>query len=204
MSHIRSNTSSSKSSLKYSKRLIAVGVLASAALPFTTAGAAVVVVQPNLFQSSGSGFFSFNPTASDFVATYDESYDCGMRNCGLNLLSFNTTDFNWASSILDEGSIVDNSQAFSSDSSRFLTIPTDGNVVSVGYRLANQGSANDENYFGFVQVTGNGSNNFTIDTYSYQTSPNTGILINAVPEPSSVLLSLVGMSSLILRRRRIA
>ncbi|RYD33467.1 MAG: hypothetical protein EOP85_20755 [Verrucomicrobiaceae bacterium] len=193
------NTPASAPRLKYSKRLATVGAASAALMTLGTASAAVSVVDVNLFQAYGSGFFSFSPLGSAFTGTYDTSYTAGMRNCGLNLLNFNTTNFQWTSALLAAGSVVGSSQSYTA-SPGFLAYPADGQTVYAGYRVVNQGPSNDETYYGYVQVTGNPGSEFTIDSYSYESSANTAITV--VPEVSSFLLGTVGVGALALRRRR--
>ncbi|RYD30996.1 MAG: hypothetical protein EOP87_15560 [Verrucomicrobiaceae bacterium] len=194
------NTPASASRLKYSPRLATVGAASAALMTLGTASAAVSVVDVDLFQAYGAGFFSFSPSGSAFTGTYDPSYAAGIRNCGLNLLNFNTTNFQWTSNLLGAGSVVGSSQSFSGNASTFQPYPADEQTVFAGYRLVNQGPGNDETYYGYVQVTGNPANGFTIDSYSYESTPNTAITI--VPEISSLLLGTVGVGALALRRRR--
>jgi hypothetical protein len=194
------NTTDTTSRLKYSKRLAAVGAVSAAAMALSSASAAVSVVNVDLFQTYGGGFFSFSPLGSDFVASYNTSYMSGMRNCGFNLLNFNTSNFQWAAAFLPQGSVVDGSLSYSGNASVFLDYPSNGQVVYAGYRVVNQGPGNDQTHYGYVQATGNPAQNFTINFYAYETSPSMGIAI--VPEPSSLLLGAAGVGVVAMRRRR--
>jgi hypothetical protein len=186
--------------LKYSKRLAAAGaVSAAAALTLSSASAAVAVVGPELSLEPFVGFISFTPTGASWVDSYDTSYTGMIRNCGLNLLS-NNSNFQWTTGAIGHGTVVDDLQAYNASSSFFLAYPADGETVYVGYRLMNQGSGANETYYGFVQVTGSAGQNFEIDFYSYENSPNTGITV--VPEPSTTLLWVAGAGLAFTRRRR--
>lgn len=196
------NTPTPAPRLKYSKRLATVGAASAALMTLGTASAAVSIVNVDLFQPYGSGFFSFSAVGPSFTGTYDTSYTAGIRNCGLNLLNFSTSNFQWTSTLLGPGSVVGSSQSYSASPGTFLPYPADGQTVYAGYRLTNQGPGNDETYYGYIQVTGNPGDGFTVDTYTYESTANTAITV--VPEVSSFLLGAMGVGSLALRRRRSA
>jgi hypothetical protein len=181
--------------LKYSTRLAAAGAMCAATI---SASAAVTSVPTNVFQSEGSGFFSFNPLGNDFVADYNPNYTAGMRNCGLNLLNFNSSVFQWVPYLLSEGDVVGSSQQFTQNS-MFLSYLSGGEVKYAGYRV--QGAGN-ETYYGYVQLTGEVGDNFTIDAYRFESTPDTAITTSAVPEPSSIFFGISAVSVMTMRRRR--
>ena len=189
--------------LKYSSRLRSTGAAAGAlVLASGAASASVLVVNVGEFLPEGFGFLSFDPVGSSFVNAYDTGYTAGVRNCGFNLLHFGDADFEWADSILAAGITVDGSLSYSAAGS-FEMYPADGEVVFAGYRMNNQGTGNDETHYGYVKVTGFPDNGFQVDSYSYESSPNTAI-VTAVPEPSALLLGTFafGAAGLVRRRRQ--
>ena len=197
------NHPTSSSRLKYSKRLTAAGAASAAAiLTLGSASAAVSIVNVDtlLHPWSGNSYFSFSPTGSSFTPSFDNSYTAGIRNCGFNLMNFSTTNFQWTSALLTPGTVVGSSQSFSSNFNVFTPYPAEGAKAYAGYRLTNQGPGNDETHYGYVQVTGGPDDSFTVDYYSYESSPNTSITV--VPEVSSFLLGAAGVGTLALRRRR--
>lgn len=185
--------------LKYSKRLNQAAIVTAAA-GIGTASAAVQSVDLNVPTVFGGGFASFDPVSGDYEADYNTSYAAGIRNCGLNLLNFDTVNFQWAPTILIGGETVDSSLAFNSNASNSLAYPGDGETVHFGYRYMNQGPGNDETYYGYITVTGGPSSSFTVDTYRYEDSPGTSLTV--VPEPAALplLLGAAGMFGLIRRR----
>jgi len=185
--------------LKYSKRLAAAGAASAAALTMSTASAAIAVTDAGLNLPYGNGWMSFTPTGASWVPTFDNSYMGIIRNCGLNLVSTNS-NFQWTSGTISHGTMVDSLLTYGGTPNAFLPYPADGAEVYAGYRLLNQGAGGDETYYGYVQVTGGPGNSFVIDFYSYETSPNTGIV--AVPEPSTTLLWVAGAGLAFTRRRR--
>lgn len=187
--------------LKYSKRLAAAGaVSAAAALSLSSASAAVAVVGPELSLEPFVGFISFNPTGASWVGGYDTTYMASIRNCYVSLLS-NSPDLQWTAGSISHGTVVDDQLTYHSEiwSASFLH-PAEGESAYAGYRLMNQGVGGDETYYGYIQVTGGLEGHFTVDFYSYESSPNTGITV--VPEPSTTLLWVAGAGLAFTRRRR--
>lgn len=186
--------------LKYSKRLTAGAVCAAASATLGTASAAVSMVNVGSTPSFGSGWVSFNPLGSNFVTSYnDTSYMAGIRNCGLGLISFSTTNFQWASVLLTEGSVIGSSLSYTSPSN-YQSYPSVGATAYAGYRVVNQGPGSNETYYGYVKVTGVSANTFSVDSYFYETSPSTSVTV--VPEPSAAWLGLAGAGLLTWKRRR--
>jgi hypothetical protein len=66
----------------------------------------------------------------------------------------------------------------------------------LGFRF----NGDDGPQYGYVELDGRSSADFTVYSYAYQTEPNVPILTGQIPEPSAPLL-LVGSSVFLIRRR---
>jgi len=181
-------------------------------LSLGTASAAVTTVNTDLLMSFSSGdadAFAFVPNGSSYVAEYNTSpsFPGRIRYCGLELRSNTPGIFQWTDTFLSEGAIVDASDTFQ-DELWMMSFPAEGTTVYAGYRYLSSYTGEDPNYtYGYVSVTGNappeggGYNKFTLNSYTYESTENTGISIGAIPEPSAALLAFAG-AGLFFRRRR--
>ena len=75
---------------------------------------------------------------------------------------------------------------------------------AMGFQFVSDISGSPQVHYGYVDLRINGSpGNFTatVQDIYWETTPNTGIPINAVPEPSALALLAAGISGLALRRQ---
>ena len=91
-----------------------------------------------------------------------------------------------------------------------------GSGTEAANTAANQFTSATTAFFGFVLDPGtaaplygwakvilnNDGNPGVIESWAFESTPNTPILVNLVPEPSGVLLIAAGFAGLVLRRRR--
>jgi len=76
---------------------------------------------------------------------------------------------------------------------------------AMGFQFISSVSGSAQTHFGYVDLQVNGTpGNFsvTVSDIYWETSPNTGIQITAVPEPSSLALLAAGIAGLAVRRAR--
>jgi len=196
---------SSTPSLKYSKRIAALGAASAAVLSLGTASAAVSTVEVGVNVTSSSASFNFVPTGTSYVSG-DSGYPALIRNCGLHLFNNPSSNFQWASELIPAGGEVDDSLSY--EPSIYFQYPAEGETVYAGYRTHEDiGDGRFEDRYGYVSITGGATPvgmfypAFTINSYTYESTINTGISIAAVPEPSAALLAFAG-AGLFFRRRR--
>jgi len=200
---------SSAPSLKYSKRIAALGAASAAVLSLSTASGAVTTVDLDKPMSYSNSWFAFVPNGSSYVSEYTTSaaFPGLIGYCGLYLLNNQASNFQWTSTLLSEGNVVNAMLSYQNTRSYFF--PDEGETWYAGYRYLTSYSGEDPNYtYGYVSVTGGplpeggGYNDYTINFYSYESTENAGIaVVAAVPEPSAALLAFAG-AGLFFRRRR--
>jgi len=195
---------SSTPSLKYSKRIAAIGAASAAVLSLGTASAAVTTIDANVLMSNGDAhYFAFVPNGSSYVSGAENTsslFAGKIRYCGLTLMNNDTGLFQWTNGLLSEGATVGASSNFQNTFSTAL--PAEGTTMYAGYRYATSYTEENPNYiYGYISVTVGANNRYTVDSYSYESTENTGVTIAAVPEPSAALLAFAG-AGLFFRRRR--
>jgi len=67
--------------------------------------------------------------------------------------------------------------------------------------------ADGQTHYAWVQyqanpVTGDDPQTYSISAYAYESTPNVGIPVGAVPEPTSICAMMIGAAGMCLRRRR--
>ena len=76
---------------------------------------------------------------------------------------------------------------------------------AMGFEFISEVSGSAQTHFGYVDLQVNGapgSFTVTVDDIYWETSPNMGIAVRAIPEPSSLALLAAGIAGLALRRAR--
>lgn len=78
-------------------------------------------------------------------------------------------------------------------------------TAAMGFQFSSNTSGSDQTHFGYVNLKVNGTSgsySVTVDGIYWETTPNTGIEISVVPEPSSLALLAAGVAGLAARRAR--
>ena len=192
---------------KYSKCLNIAGATGVVLALTSGVANAVVIGVPVDELLSNSGYpqqsISFNPIGTNFVSGFDSTnFDAIVRNCGLSLIA--SGGMSWSESAVPFGGTVDHNVTFGNPG--FPAVPADGDSVYYGYRFFDGVDAYN---YRFAQFTGLATvsaytSDFVFDAYSFEDSPDTGITVGAVPEPSmsAFFLALAASMFVVQRRKR--
>lgn len=93
---------------------------------------------------------------------------------------------------------------FGSLAKKYDSVGTFGNfepVPQTGYAGVEFGGPGGE-YFGWANITVNANYSVTLNGFAYNNTPNQGVIIEPVPEPSSLLLLTLGAAGIAAYRRK--
>jgi len=138
------------------------------------------------FNGNGAHFSNYSSFNDPFMGTFTSPAYVGATNIRLMEIS---------ASLLSNGSTVDASTALSNWSR--VTPQVTGNEQFIGLAAY----AGGQTYYGWAGFTFlNGV--FTVQEAAFNSTPNSGITISGVPEPSALSLLAIGLGGLALVRRR--
>ena len=138
------------------------------------------------FNGNGAIFSNYNSFNDPFMGTFTSPAYVGATNIRLMEIS---------ASLLSNGSTVDASTALSNWSR--VTPQVTGNEQFIGLAAY----AGGQTYYGWAGFTFlNGV--FTVQEAAFNSTPNSGITISGVPEPSALSLLAIGLGGLAILRRR--
>jgi hypothetical protein len=138
------------------------------------------------FNGNGAHFSNYSSFNDPFMGTFTSPAYVGATNIRLMEIS---------ASLLSNGSTVDASTALSNWSR--VTPQVTGNEQFIGLAAY----AGGQTYYGWAGFTFlNGV--FTVEEAAFNSTPNSGITISGVPEPSALSLLAIGLGGLALVRRR--
>ena len=138
------------------------------------------------FNGNGAIFSNYSSFNDPFMGTFTSPAYVGATNIRLMEIS---------ASLLSNGSTVDASTALSNWSS--VTPQVTGNEQFIGL-AAYAGGQTYYGWAGFTFLDGV----FTVKEAAFNSTPNSGITISGVPEPSALSLLAIGLGGLALVRRR--
>ncbi len=104
--------------------------------------------------------------------------------------------------LVTEGSIIDSSLTFYGNGSGTGQSGTfTGNIYEPIVKISGS-----DTYYGYIQMAGNGSENWELTSISWEATPNKAVTVvnTAVPEPSTYALFGMGALALFARRRKVA
>ena len=138
------------------------------------------------FNGNGAHFSNYSSFNDPFMGTFTSPAHVGATNIRLMEIS---------ASLLSNGSTVDASTALSNWSK--VTPQVTGNEQFIGL-AAYAGGQTYYGWAGFTFLDGV----FTVKEAAFNSTPNSGITISGVPEPSALSLLAIGLGGLALVRRR--
>ena len=138
------------------------------------------------FNGNGAHFSNYSSFNDPFMGTFTSPAYVGATNIRLMEIS---------ASLLSNGSTVDASTALSNWSK--VTPQVTGNEQFIGL-AAYAGGQTYYGWAGFTFLDGV----FTVKEAAFNSTPNSGITISGVPEPSALSLLAIGLGGLALVRRR--
>ena len=138
------------------------------------------------FNGNGAHFSNYSSFNHPFMGTFTSPAYVGATNIQLMEIS---------ASLLSNGSTVDASTALSNWSR--VTPQVTGNEQFIGL-AAYAGGQTYYGWAGFTFLDGV----FTVKEAAFNSTPNSGITISGVPEPSALSLLAIGLGGLALVRRR--
>lgn len=188
----------------------------------TTAGAALAIsaiassaqgaISYHLTPGVSGAYFRFNPVTGETDTTTivgDAQYPIGAGFCGSQLLvdAQGFDDSTVHLGLLSESDVVDGNLSFTTNNYYISFAPyTTDSTYYIGFRFEQQGTGNDETYYGYFEVLTSSSFG-TGQLVGYAIGgDNEAVAVQAVPEPATIAYGLGALAMvgyLLLKRYRL-
>jgi hypothetical protein len=190
-------------------RYLTGGAIVAGLMAGTQAHGAIIVQNVNAdISSDTTTYFDLeSPTLSSSPTDSDSnSYEFAVANdiTPKTVEGFSSANAGITADPVLSGSMVDSSSAFVQDTAESAPATFfKGSTTSFYGAEINAGSPSTTEY-GYIEVTTSGATGYTLDSYAYDTTPDEGIEIPAIPEANNTGLMAVatlGVAGLTLYRR---